>query len=91
MLKAENVTVRYGDLTAVDRLSFELREGQWLMLAGPNGAGKSTMVEAVARGVPYAGRILLDGRDVKTFRPASISHWPSRSSKDRRSTAVRSP
>ena len=73
MLKAENVTVRYGDLTAVDRLSFELREGQWLMLAGPNGAGKSTMVEAVARGVPYAGRILLDGRDVKTFRPAHLA------------------
>ena len=73
MLKAENVTVRYGECTAVDRLSFELKEGQWLMLAGPNGAGKSTMVEAIARGVPYTGRILLDGRDTKTYKPAQLA------------------
>ena len=73
MLKAENVTVRYGEVTAVSRLSFELKEGQWLMLAGPNGAGKSTMVEAIARGVPYTGRILLDSRDIQTYKPAQLA------------------
>ena len=73
MLKAENVTVRYGEFTAVDRLSFELMEGQWLMLAGPNGAGKSTLVEAIARGVPYTGQVLLDGRDTITYKPAQLA------------------
>ena len=44
MLNAENVTVRYGTHTVVDRLSFSLEEGQWLMLVGPNGAGKSSLI-----------------------------------------------
>ena len=62
MLRAENVTVRYGAQTVVNGLSFELRAGQWLMLVGPNGAGKSTLIEAIAQGVPYTGRISLEGR-----------------------------
>ena len=38
MLKAENITVRFGERTVVDHLSYHLHEGQWLMLVGPNGA-----------------------------------------------------
>ena len=52
MLSAKNVTVRYGAHTVVDRLSFSLDEGQWLMLAGPNGAGKSSLISAIAQSVP---------------------------------------
>ena len=73
MLKLENVTVRYGEKTAVDGVSLDVQEGQWLMLVGPNGAGKSTMVEALARGVPYTGRVLLDGVDIKTYKPAQLA------------------
>ncbi len=73
MLKADNVTVRYGDHTVVDRLSFHLREGQWLMLAGPNGAGKSSLVHAISQGVPYSGSILLEGRDIRKYRPAQLA------------------
>ena len=61
MLKAENVTVRYGEHTIVDNLTFHLEEGQWLMLAGPNGAGKSTLINAVSQGAPYTGSITLAG------------------------------
>ena len=70
MLRAENVTVRYGAQTVVDGLSFELRAGQWLMLVGPNGAGKSTLIEAIAQGVPYTGRISLEGRDIRALKGA---------------------
>ena len=70
MLRAENVTVRYGAQTVVNGLSFELRAGQWLMLVGPNGAGKSTLIEAIAQGVPYTGRISLEGRDIRTLKGA---------------------
>ena len=73
MLTAENVTVRYGEHTAVDRLSFSLEEGQWLMLVGPNGAGKSTILNAIAQGVPYGGAIRLDGRDIRALRPAELA------------------
>lgn len=73
MLKAENVTVRYGARTVVQDLSFELKEGEWLMLVGPNGAGKSTLIEAIAGSVPYAGKITLAGRNIRAFRASELA------------------
>ena len=73
MLKAENVTVRYGEHTIVDNLSFHLQEGQWLMLAGPNGAGKSTLIHAVSQGAPYIGSITLEGKDIRRYKPALLA------------------
>ncbi len=69
MLTVQNVTVRFGGLTAVDGVSLSLSAGQWLMLAGPNGAGKSTLLNAIAQGVRYEGRICLGGRDMRDYRP----------------------
>ena len=65
MLDIGNLTVQYGTLAAVDHLSFSVSEGQWLMIVGPNGAGKSTILNAVSQAVPYTGRILFDGKDLK--------------------------
>ena len=73
MLQGEQVTVRYGNFTAVDGLSFHLEEGQWLMLAGPNGGGKSTLIEAIARGVSFTGTILWKGQDIRMLKPAQLS------------------
>ena len=73
MLKGNHITVRYGEHTVVDDLSFTLQEGQWLMLAGPNGAGKSTLIEAIARGVPYTGDIVLEGADIRRCKPAQLA------------------
>ena len=73
MLKAEKITVRYGDLTIVDGLSFHLAEGQWLMLAGPNGAGKSTIINAISQAAPYTGTITLAGKDIRRYRPAQLA------------------
>ena len=73
MLTGKNITVRFGAFTAVDDLSFQLREGQWLMLAGPNGAGKSTLIEAIAQGVPYSGCIQWEGQDLRTFKPDQLA------------------
>ena len=73
MLTAENVTVRYDRHTVVDKVSFRLEEGQWLMLIGPNGAGKSSLISAITQGVPYTGQIALEGRDVRTYKPAQLA------------------
>ena len=70
MLKGNHITVRYGDSTVVDDLSFELQEGQWLMLVGPNGAGKSTLIGAISQGVPYTGDIALEGEDIRRCKAA---------------------
>ena len=73
MLTGKDITVRYGDHTVVDHLSFSLREGQWLMLVGPNGAGKSTLINAIAQGVPCSGEILLEGRNIRSYKPAQLA------------------
>jgi len=73
MLKAENITVRFGERTVVDHLSFHLHEGQWLMLVGPNGAGKSTLIETISQGVAYTGNILLEGKDIRRFKATQLA------------------
>lgn len=69
MLKANDLTVRYGDLTVLDGVDFSVSPGQWLMILGPNGAGKSTIVNAVSQGVPYGGTISFNGTDIRRIKP----------------------
>lgn len=73
MLNVENMTVRYGESTIVKAISFDVLEGQWLMLVGPNGAGKSTIVNAIAQGVPYSGNVTFGGKDVRRMKPSEFA------------------
>lgn len=62
LLQVQGVTVRFGGLTAIDDVSFDVREGELLGLIGPNGAGKTTMLRAITGVVrPTLGRVRLDG------------------------------
>ena len=70
MLNVQNLTVSYGPHTVVDDVSFQVGEGQWLMIVGPNGAGKSTVLNAITQGVSYSGQVLLHGNDVKKEKAA---------------------
>ena len=72
MLTVENVSVAYGDREVVKGVSFAWENGQWLMLCGPNGAGKSTLVKAIAQSVRWSGRIVLEGRNIRTIRPKEL-------------------
>ena len=71
MLSLENVTKRYGTLTALDGVSLRIESGEFFGLLGPNGAGKSTLMSLVA-GLrsPDAGRITLNGQPVSAAHPA---------------------
>lgn len=72
LLRTEGLTVRFGGLTALDDVSFEIRRGEILGLIGPNGAGKTTCFNAIT-GVytPSAGRVFFDGNPLtKTKRNA---------------------
>ena len=65
MLSVENVTVRFGDLTALDGASMEVGRGEVVAVLGPSGSGKSTLLRAIA-GLEKieAGRITFDGKDL---------------------------
>ncbi|MCS7235634.1 MAG: ATP-binding cassette domain-containing protein, partial [Armatimonadetes bacterium] len=66
LVEAEELTKRFGRVVAVDRISFEVREGECYGFLGPNGAGKTTtlrMVCCTAR--PTAGSLRVFGLDVR--------------------------
>lgn len=73
LLEVKNLTVRYGNLTIVDNVSFSLEQGRWLMIIGPNGAGKSTIVNAITQGVDYTGQVLWEDMDLKRMKPTEIA------------------
>jgi spermidine/putrescine ABC transporter ATP-binding subunit len=65
MIEFRDVTKRYGDLVANDRLSLSIRPGELLTLLGPSGCGKTTALRSLTGYVrPDAGRIFIDGKDV---------------------------
>lgn len=65
MLKVENVTKKYGDLTAVDNLSFEVKEGEIFGLLGLNGAGKTTTFRMIMGLLDdYNGKITLNDKKI---------------------------
>lgn len=69
MLKAEHLTVRYGEKAVLGDLSMEVREGEWWVVVGPNGAGKSTLAGALGKSVPCEGTVTLAGRDIREISP----------------------
>jgi len=62
LLALDSVTKRYGDVTAVDRVTFSIDRGQVVGFLGPNGAGKSTTMRMITQyHEPDGGTILFDG------------------------------
>jgi thiamine transport system ATP-binding protein len=70
MLRVDDVTVRFGDRVALDRVTLEVAEGEVVTVLGPSGSGKSTLLRVIA-GLqrPKAGRVLLDGKDLAGVPP----------------------
>jgi len=69
-LAAEQLSVSFGRLTALDGVSFDVERGQLVAVIGPNGAGKTTLFNAIAGAVrPARRRAVLDGRVVSGRPP----------------------
>jgi branched-chain amino acid transport system ATP-binding protein len=64
LLLVDGISVRFGAVQALDRVSLQIREGDVVAIIGPNGAGKTTMLNVISGFYhPYEGRILLGEKD----------------------------
>jgi branched-chain amino acid transport system ATP-binding protein len=72
--RVENLTKRFGGLTAVDDVSFEVAPGEVCTIIGPNGAGKTTIFNLISLIYPAsAGRIVFDGQDLTGMLPHQVA------------------
>ncbi|MBW1711933.1 MAG: ABC transporter ATP-binding protein [Deltaproteobacteria bacterium] len=73
MLKIESIDVFYGDLQVIWDVSFEVHEGEILVLIGANGAGKSTILKTIsALLTPTQGQIFFDGQPIHSAKPFEV-------------------
>jgi len=73
-LAVEGLTLRFGGLTAVDNISFDVREGEVLSLIGPNGAGKTSAFNAITGYIePASGEIRYRGTRLTGLKPNAIA------------------
>ncbi|WP_435074062.1 ABC transporter ATP-binding protein [Halorubrum sp. HHNYT27] len=69
-VKLTDVTKQYDDVTAVDNMNLDLKDGEFICLVGPSGCGKSTTLETIAGLTkPTSGEILIGDREVTNLPP----------------------
>ena len=67
MIGFDRVSVQLGATRALDRISLEVADGEWIALVGPNGAGKTTALRALCGLAHYDGTITVQGRDARAL------------------------
>jgi branched-chain amino acid transport system ATP-binding protein len=74
VLQVSNLRKSFGGITAVDGVSFEVREGEILGIIGPNGSGKSTLFNCVlGQLTPSEGEVRIDGKPTTGLRPCDLN------------------
>ncbi len=74
LLAVESVSVRFGALMALNRVSLDVRSGEILAIIGPNGAGKTTLLNVISGFYhPFEGRIVFAGRDRTLLAPPDVA------------------
>jgi ABC-2 type transport system ATP-binding protein len=67
MITVENLTRKFGDITAVENISFDIDESEIFGFLGPNGAGKTTTIRMLSTLIsPDLGKITIDGKDTRS-------------------------
>ena len=73
MLKLEKVSKSFGDVKAVEDITFEVENGEFVFITGASGAGKTTVIKLILREyLPDTGQIIIDGEDITKAKDKEI-------------------
>jgi branched-chain amino acid transport system ATP-binding protein len=92
MLRISGLSVSYGGLRALEDVSLEVNEGEFVAIVGPNGAGKTTLLKAISGSVRVGGgRLEYRGRDMTPLPRTSAPPSASRTCRRAGASSRRSP
>jgi len=76
LVQVEHLEKRFGEVRALDRVSFEVDAGEWIAIMGPSGSGKTTLINILG-GLdhPSAGRVVVDGLEIGALGERELSRY----------------
>ena len=76
VVQIENLRKEFGKVCALDAVSFEIQEGEWIAIMGPSGSGKTTLINILGGlDTPTSGRAIVDGVDVGRLDEAGLTRF----------------
>jgi putative ABC transport system ATP-binding protein len=76
LVQTENLVKQFGNLRALNGLSFTVQAGEWIAIMGPSGSGKTTLINILGGlDAPTSGRVMVDGSDVASLSEAELVRY----------------
>jgi putative ABC transport system ATP-binding protein len=76
IVQIENICKKFGNVRALDTVSFRIEEGEWIAIMGPSGSGKTTLINILGGlDTPTSGRAVVDGIDVGRLDEAGLTRF----------------
>jgi putative ABC transport system ATP-binding protein len=78
LVQVENLEKRFGDVCALDRVSFEIEAGEWIAIMGPSGSGKTSLINILGGlDQPTGGRVVVDGQEIGHLAERELTRYRS--------------
>jgi putative ABC transport system ATP-binding protein len=76
LVQVERLDKRFGEVRALDRVSFDVEAGEWIAIMGPSGSGKTTLINILG-GLdhPSAGRVVVDGQEIGDLGERELTRY----------------
>jgi putative ABC transport system ATP-binding protein len=78
LVQVENLEKRFGEVRALDRISFEIEAGEWIAIMGPSGSGKTSLINILGGlDQPTGGRVVVDGQEIGQLGERELTRYRS--------------